>query len=93
MRPTYSQVEVCLAGLLKTLGANKGAALPIKLFEVSDIVVLAPEVETGAKNVRRVAAVYTAKLSGFEIIHGLFNRIMEALGVPLVGKSSSYVKC
>ena len=36
-------------GLLKTLGSNKEAPLPVKIFEVSDVVELDPEAEVGAK--------------------------------------------
>ena len=71
------------AGALKTLGANKDVALPIKLFELSDVVLLAPDKEVGSKNQRQLVAVSCSKESGFEVIHGLLNRVMEVLGVPL----------
>lgn len=70
-------------GALKTLGANKDLALPIKLFELSDVILLAPEKEVGSKNQRQLVAVYCSKDSGFEVIHGLLNRVMEIMGVPL----------
>lgn len=41
--------------------------------------------ETGARNQRRLVAVYCNKEAGFEVIHGLLNRVMEVLGVPLAG--------
>ena len=66
----------------QTLGANKDYALPIKLFEVSDVVQLSAEHDVGAKNERHLVAVYCGKDSGFEVIHGLLNRIMEVLDVP-----------
>lgn len=71
------------AGALKTLGANKDLALPIKLFELSDVVLLAPDKEVGSTNQRQLVAVHCSKESGFEIIHGLLNRVMEVLGMPL----------
>jgi phenylalanyl-tRNA synthetase beta chain len=71
------------AGALKTVGANKDSALPIKLFEVSDVVLLAPESEVGARNERRLVAVHCGKESGFEAIHGLLNRVMEVLGIAV----------
>lgn len=40
----------------------------------------------GARNERRLVAVYCAKESGFEVIHGLLNRVMEVLGVPYKGE-------
>lgn len=72
-----------LPGLLKTLQHNKASSFGsgFKLFEISDVVVIDKEhvvTETivGAKNVRKLAAVYAGPTSGFEIIHGLVDRIM-----------------
>jgi phenylalanyl-tRNA synthetase beta chain len=72
-----------LPGLLKTLQHNKSASFTngFNLFEVSDVVVVDKEhvmTETivGTKNVRKLAAVYAGPTSGFEIIHGLVDRIM-----------------
>lgn len=73
------------AGALKTLGANKDAPLPVRLFEASDVILLDERSESGARNERRLAAVVCSKESGFEIIHGLVNRIMEVLDVPILG--------
>ncbi|GIL98739.1 hypothetical protein Vretimale_4107 [Volvox reticuliferus] len=84
--PATADFEVCrtslLSSALKTLAANKDNALPIKLFEVSDAIVLDSSRSVGARNERRLVAVYCAKESGFEVIHGLLNRVMEVLGVP-----------
>lgn len=76
------------AGLLKTLGANKDAPLPVRLFEVSDVVLLTPEAEVGARNERRLAAAVCGPAATFEVAHGVLNRLMEALGVPLLGAPS-----
>jgi len=70
------------AGLFKTLGANKSAPLPVRLFEVSDVVLLSDTAETGARNERRLAAAVCAKENTFETIHGFLNRVMDVLGVP-----------
>ncbi|KAI8464212.1 MAG: hypothetical protein J3K34DRAFT_441251 [Monoraphidium minutum] len=89
--PATAEFEVCrttlLPSALKTLGANKIAELPIKLFEISDVVLLAPEREVGAANERRLVAVVCNREAGFEVIHGLLNRVMQALGVPLKGSN------
>ena len=47
--------------MLKTLHSNKKNKLPIQLFEVSDVVLLddSEDNEVGAKNQRKVAALYT----------------------------------
>lgn len=72
-----------LPGLLKTLQHNKSASFTngYKLFEISDVVLVDEEhvvAETivGAKNARRLCAVYAGPTSGFEVIHGLVDRIM-----------------
>ena len=87
--PATAEFEVCrtnlLAGALKTLGANKDAPLPVKLFEISDVILLDEDADVGAVNQRRLVAVFCDKVSNFEIIHGLLNRVMEVLRVPYVG--------
>lgn len=71
-----------LPGLLKTLAANKKMPLPLKLFEISDVVLKDDEAEVGARNERRVCAVNCNKNAGFEVVHGILDRIMQALNVP-----------
>ena len=56
-----------LPGLMKSIEANKSAQLPFKIFEVSDIVVLDSETETGSRNLRKLAFAYTGLTSGFEV--------------------------
>lgn len=68
--------------MLKTLGANKDSPLPVRLFEISDIIQLDSEAETGARNERHLVAAVCAKDSTFETIHGFLNRTMEVLGMP-----------
>lgn len=87
--PATAEFEVCrttlLSGVLKTISANRDAPLPIKLFEISDVMLLSKEADVGAKNGRRLVAVNCDKTSGFEVIHGLLNRVMEVLRVPFLG--------
>mmetsp|Transcript_43993 Transcript_43993/g.113713 ORF Transcript_43993/g.113713 Transcript_43993/m.113713 type:complete len:630 (-) Transcript_43993:171-2060(-) len=68
-----------LPGLMKTLACNKDQALPIRLFEVGDVVVQEPTKEVGSKNVRRVAAVYSAAKSAFSVLHGALDQLMYSL--------------
>eukprot|EP00879_Flechtneria_rotunda_P032053 GHRR01035203.1.p1 GENE.GHRR01035203.1~~GHRR01035203.1.p1 ORF type:complete len:572 (+),score=172.97 GHRR01035203.1:80-1795(+) len=88
--PQTAEFEVCrttlLPSALKTLAANKREPLPLRLFELSDVVLLDPSRDVGARNERRLVAVYCGKSSEFGIIHGLLNRVMEALSVPLAGE-------
>ncbi|KAK2508288.1 hypothetical protein MC885_004234, partial [Smutsia gigantea] len=80
-----------LPGLLKTIAANRKMPLPLKLFEISDIVVKDSSRDVGARNYRHLCAVYYSKNPGFEIIHGLLDRIMQLLGVPPGEKKKGYV--
>ncbi|XP_069069567.1 phenylalanine--tRNA ligase beta subunit [Pleurodeles waltl] len=70
-----------LPGLLKTIAANRKMPLPMKLFEISDIVVKDSSKDVGAANHRHLCAVYYNKNPGFEVIHGLLDRIMQLLNV------------
>ena len=38
--------------------------------------------DVGARNQRRLCAIHYGKTSGFEIIHGLLDRVMQLLEVP-----------
>ena len=110
--PKTAEFQVCrnalLPGLLKTTQANRKLPLPLKLFEVSDIVLKGdfflpihnysvsipchynPDLKnsdstthTGCRNERHMSAlIYSKTGSGFEIIHGLLDRVMELLEVP-----------
>lgn len=68
-------------GLLKTLAANRKMPLPLKLFEISDVVVADDDTEVGARNERRLCAVNCNKSAGFEVVHGLLDRVMQLLEV------------
>lgn len=84
-----------LPGLLKTLQHNKSASFTggFKLFEISDVVLVddahvVAQTIVGARNARRVCAVYAGPTSGFEVIHGLVDRIMT---LTEVGPDAAYV--
>lgn len=70
-----------LPGLLKTIRENRKHSLPVKVFEVSDIVTKNEALERRAENHRRVACVYAGKTSGFEVVHGVLDRLMKMLRV------------
>uniref|UniRef100_A0A8C6VRK9 Phenylalanine--tRNA ligase beta subunit n=1 Tax=Nothobranchius furzeri TaxID=105023 RepID=A0A8C6VRK9_NOTFU len=76
-----------LPGLLKTIAANRKMPLPLKLFEISDVVLKDQNkggFYVGARNSRRFSAVYYNKTPGFEVIHGLLDRTMQLLEVKAV---------
>lgn len=86
-----------LPGLLKTIRENKSKALPINIFECSDVVFKDENEEAKARNQRNFAAVFCGKSSGFEVVHGLLDRILLMLraafkthGEGLEGKSVDY---
>jgi len=78
-----------LPGLLKTVQANRKMPLPLKLFEISDVVLKDAGAEVGARNERHMAAIFYNKSPGFEIIHGLLDRIMQLLEVPAAQEQNS----
>uniref|UniRef100_A0ACB8FAP6 Uncharacterized protein n=1 Tax=Sphaerodactylus townsendi TaxID=933632 RepID=A0ACB8FAP6_9SAUR len=81
-----------LPGLLKTIAANRKMPLPLKLFEISDIVVKDSTKDVGAINRRHLCAVYHNKNPGFEVIHGLLDRVMQLLDVPPSKDNGYYIK-
>lgn len=73
-------------GILKSLVNNKGKvsfSAGVKLFEVSDVILKDKDADVGARNERRLAALYSGMSAGFEVIHGLVDRIMTLLEVPV----------
>lgn len=90
--PKTLEFQVCrntlLSGILKTIAANKKMPLPLKIFEVSDVILKDETAEVGARNERRLCAVNCNKNAGFEIVHGLLDRVMLALDVPRGSLSS-----
>ncbi len=88
--PKTAEFQLCrtslLPGLFKTFGANKSNPLPWRLFEVSDTVHLDGSADTGASNRRRIGIVFAdSNSSGFEILHGLVERVFMMLAVPRDG--------
>ena len=75
--------------MLKTLRENRKHALPLKIFEVSDVVLKDDSLERMARNVRRVAAVYCGRRAGFEVVHGLLDRMMLGLGIKNIENKES----
>ncbi|GLU17464.1 hypothetical protein SLE2022_338300 [Rubroshorea leprosula] len=94
--PRSSDFEVVrtslMPGMLKTVGHNKDHPKPLKIFEVGDVVLLDENKDVGASNRRLLGALYCGANSGFELIHGLVDRIMEVIGSPFVpvGDNTGY---
>ncbi|KAL7271584.1 phenylalanine--tRNA ligase subunit beta [Rhizina undulata] len=72
-----------LPGILKTIRENRKHSLPIKVFEVSDVAFKDESLERKARNERHFAAAICGKTSGFEVVHGLLDRVMAMLSKGL----------
>jgi phenylalanyl-tRNA synthetase beta chain len=70
-----------IPGLLRTLSNNLKSSLPIKLFEMNDIVLVDDQSDVGASNLRYLSALYCNTKAELEIIHGLLDRLMESLNI------------
>ncbi|KAL2002331.1 hypothetical protein VTN02DRAFT_159 [Thermoascus thermophilus] len=68
-----------LPGLLKTIRENKHHSVPMKIFEVSDVAFKDLSLERKSRNERHFAAAWYGKTSGFEVVHGLLDRLMAML--------------
>ena len=51
-----------LPGLLRTVCENKSNPLPYRLFEAGDCIILDNTTDTGARNLKRLAAVITDEI-------------------------------
>ncbi|CAK5045072.1 unnamed protein product [Meloidogyne enterolobii] len=79
-----------LPGILKTISNNKDMPLPLKLFEVQDVVFIDNNKDTKCRNERHLAAVFYSKNGAFEIIHGLLDRIMQMLNVNYIENTKDF---
>jgi len=77
-----------LPGCLKTVNSNRHHPLPLRIFEVSEVVFKDPHQDSGARNERHVACIFMAKSSAFEVVHGLLHHLMAMLRAPLVPVTS-----
>ncbi|KAL4793574.1 hypothetical protein BDV19DRAFT_366239 [Aspergillus venezuelensis] len=68
-----------LPGLLKTIRENKHHSVPMKIFEVSDVAFKDLSMERKSRNERHFAAAWYGKTSGFEVVHGLLDRVMSMM--------------
>ncbi|TGO68828.1 hypothetical protein BOTNAR_0019g00170 [Botryotinia narcissicola] len=73
-----------LPGLLKTIRENKKHSLPLKVFEVSDVAFKDLSLERKSRNERHFAAAWYGKTSGFEVVHGLLDRVLLMLQTAFI---------
>lgn len=84
MNPQSSECEVVrtslLPGILKSIHSNQHLGVPMKIFEVSDVVIIEDR-DVMPKNLRNLCAAYVGKTSGFEEVQGLLSLILEKCGL------------
>lgn len=79
-----------LPGLLRTIVENKSLSLPYKLFETGECILVDESTDTGAKNTRKIAAVYTDEIQDnkkkglFSIIHGAMDNLLKKCNLEFV---------
>lgn len=83
--PQTIEFQICrpslLPGTMKTIVSNKYMPLPLRLFEVSDVVLRDATSRTGARNERHVSvAIVQSATVSFEDVHGVAEIILEKLG-------------
>ncbi len=67
--------------ILKSIEGNKANQLPFRLFEISDVVLIDKNDETGAANRRKLCFAYTNTTSAMEIIQGMVDLLMKKIGL------------
>ncbi|VUC23327.1 unnamed protein product [Clonostachys rosea] len=78
-----------LPGLLKTIRENKSHSLPMKIFEVADVGFKDESLERRARNERHFAAAWCGRSSGFEIVHGLLDRLLLMLRTSFITRDQA----
>ena len=56
-------------------------ALPLRLFQIDDVLLRDAATETGARNERRICAAVCNRTASVEVVHGLLDRIFEVLAI------------
>lgn len=67
-------------GVLAALHENRRRALPIRIFELDNIVELDPEAETGTREERRIAFAELGRAAGYAGIRSLLDALLRELG-------------
>lgn len=66
-----------IPSILKVIDKNQMTSLPIKVFEIADVVILDTESETGAINRRKLCIGFVDNNSGFEKVQGIIDHLFE----------------
>ncbi|XP_060049649.1 phenylalanine--tRNA ligase beta subunit [Erinaceus europaeus] len=85
------RTSTLVSGLLSCLASSQEMPWPNFTVIIPDRILQDPSYYVGARNYRHLCAVYYNKNPGFEIIHGLLDRVMQLLDVPTGEKKRGYV--
>lgn len=68
-------------GLLRAASAHQHASLPLKFFEVSEVLVPNTGIDddVGIYAVKKFSCIYGGTTDGFELVHGLLDHLMKKL--------------
>eukprot|EP01117_Protostelium_nocturnum_P004889 TRINITY_DN1772_c0_g2_i1.p1 TRINITY_DN1772_c0_g2~~TRINITY_DN1772_c0_g2_i1.p1 ORF type:complete len:621 (+),score=217.99 TRINITY_DN1772_c0_g2_i1:96-1958(+) len=81
-----------LVGILKIVHNNRHHPVPLRLFELSDVILKDSQKDVGAKNQRVLCAVHVGQSAGFDVVHGLLDSVMKNLGVSWQEEGKPSVK-
>lgn len=70
-----------LPGILKSICSNLHGKIPMRVFEIADVVLLSDGTEEGARNERRACAVIASNRSMLEEIQGPLSLVLEKCGL------------
>ncbi len=70
-----------LSGLMEALRENRRRPMPLRLFEIDNIVELDPDGETGTREERRVAFVETGREAGYAAARSALDALLREFGV------------
>lgn len=92
--PVSREHKLCrhwiLPSLMENLSSNVHRRYPQQMFELGDCIHADPGTDTGARNVKKLAAVSSHAGSGFSGIMSLFNALSEAIPLKLAVKEASH---
>lgn len=69
-----------MTGLLETLGKNKRHPLPMRIFEIGNVVTLDPETETGVDESRHIGAMMIGPDMGYAEARAVLDALLFELG-------------
>lgn len=79
-----------LPGVLELLSTNMHKDYPQKVFEISDVVYLDANTETGAKNVRKLCCAISDSKVGYEYMSSVVDAYMKNLGIVYTLRSAKH---